>query len=142
MTSYTKAGIIVVLLALFASVGLIQHYTVTQSRMTGPEIDPAPALPGVPGELPRLVNLKTEACIHCKRMVPILAELEQEYAEAFRIYTFDVGVRPDIGRSFGTVRTLPTLIFFDQDGKEVLRYEGYMSKADILYRFESLGLTG
>ena len=142
MTSYSKAGIIVVLMALFASVGLIQHYTATQSQLTGPEVDPAPALPGVPGELPRLVNLKTENCIHCKRMIPILAELERGYGEAFHIYTFDIGVHPDIGRSFGTIRVLPTLIFFDQEGREVLRYEGYMSKADILYRFQSLGLTG
>jgi len=137
MTSYSKAGIIVVLMALFASVGLIQHYTATQSQLTGPEADPAPALPGVAG-----VNLKTENCIHCKRMVPILAELERGYGEALRIYTFDVGLRPDIGRSFGTIRALPTLIFFDHEGREVLRYEGYMSKADILHRFQSLGLIG
>ncbi len=142
MTSYTKAGILIVILALFASVGLIQHYTVTQSQLTGPEIDPGPALPGVPGDLPRLVNLKTENCIHCKRMVPVLAELKQDYGEAFRIYTFDIGVHPDIGRAYGTIRILPTLVFFDREGREVLRYEGYMSKADILYRFESLGLTG
>lgn len=141
MTSLTKAGIAFVLLALFASVALIQQYA-AQSHQYGPEVDPAPALPGVPGELPRLVNLKTDNCIHCKRMIPILAELEQDYSQDLAVFTFDVGLRPEIGRSFGTVRILPTLVFMDQTGREVYRFEGYMTKAEILQRFRSLGLLG
>ena len=140
MTSYSKVGTIVVLVALFASVGLIQHYTATQSLEFGPEVDPGPALPGMPGDLPRLVNLKTENCIHCKRMIPILTKLEQEYDAAFTIYTFDIGRRPDIGQAFGTIRILPTLVFFDPAGREVYRFEGYMSEVEILQRFRSLGL--
>ncbi|WP_052813098.1 thioredoxin family protein [Desulfonatronum thioautotrophicum] len=141
MTSYSKAGIAIVLVVLFASVALIQQYT-TQSQQFGPEVDPAPALPGVPGELPRLVNLKTENCIHCRRMIPVLAELEQDYTADLTIYTFDVGVQPEIGRSFGTIRTVPTLVFMDQAGRELYRFEGYMSKEEILHRFRSLGLVG
>lgn len=141
MTAYSKIGIAVVLVVLFASVAMIQHYT-TNSHQYGPEVDPAPALPGVPGESPRLVNLKTENCIHCKRMIPVLAELEQEYNASLTVYTFDVGVRPEIGRSFGTVRIVPTLVFMDQDGHEVYRFEGYMSKMEILERFRSFGLIG
>jgi len=139
MTSYSKVGTVVVLVTLFALVGLIQHYTAIQSLEFCPEADPGPALPGVPAELPRLVNLKTENCIHCKRMIPILAELKQEYNSAFTIYTFDIGRRPEIGRAFGTIRILPTLVFFDPAGREVYRFEGYMSKAEILQRFRSLG---
>ncbi|SDB25845.1 thioredoxin 1 [Desulfonatronum thiosulfatophilum] len=140
MTTYSKAGILVIIVALFASVALIQHYTITQSQY-GPEVDPGPALPGVAAELPRLVNLKTQNCIHCKRMVPVLRELEEQYADAFSIYTFDVGVSPEIGRSFGTIRTVPTLVFMDQSGREVYRFEGYMSKSEVLERWRSLGLS-
>ncbi|GAB6059762.1 thioredoxin family protein [Desulfonatronum parangueonense] len=141
MTTYSKAGILVVIVALFASVAMIQHYTATQSLQHAQEVDPGPALPGVAAELPRLVNLKTQNCIHCKRMVPVLRELEEQYADAFSIYTFDVGVRPEIGRSFGTIRTVPTLVFMDQSGREIFRFEGYMSKSEVLERWRSLGLT-
>lgn len=141
MTTYTKAGIIVVLLALFSSVALIQNHISSQSLQYGPEVDPGPALPGVPADLPRMINLKTEDCIHCKRMIPVLAELEKEYAGVFDIYTFDVDHRPEVGRSFGRIRSVPTLVFLDQNGQEIYRFEGYMSKAEILNRWRSLGYS-
>jgi thioredoxin 1 len=139
MTSFSKGGIAVVLIVLFASVALIQQHITTQSLEYGVDFDPAPALPGVPAQLPRLVNLKTESCIHCKRMIPVLLELQNQYAQAFTIYTFDVGTYPEIGRSFGGIRTVPTLVFFDQSGRELYRFEGYMSKSEILHRWRRLG---
>jgi thioredoxin 1 len=140
MTTNKKIGIVAVIVVLFASVALIQHQLAIQSQQYGPEVDAGPALPGVPADLPRLVNLKTQDCIHCKRMIPVLAELRDEYGQAFSIYTFDVGVRPDLGRAFGIGSTVPTLVFFDQHGREIYRFEGYMSKAEILARWERLGL--
>lgn len=141
MTSFSKFGIVSVLVILFASVALIQQHLALQSEEFGPEQDPAPALPGVPADLPRLVNLTTETCIHCKRMVPVLAELKDNFASTFSVYSFDIARNQKASRSFGTIRTLPTLIFMDQAGHELYRFEGYMSKAEILDRWERLGLT-
>lgn len=140
MTSFSKAGIVVVIVVLFAAVALIQQHLGLQSLDYGPETDPAPALPGVPAPLPRLVNLKTEACIHCKRMIPVLAELERQFADKFTVYTFDVGRNQRAGTAFGVIRTLPTLVFMDQAGQELFRFEGYLSKAEILDRWRRLGL--
>lgn len=141
MTSFSKVGIAVILVVLFASVALIQQHFAMQSVEYAPETDMAPALPGVPGPLPRLVNLKTESCIQCKRMIPILAELERQFAGKFVTYTFDIDKTPQAGMSFGTIRILPTLIFFDQAGRELYRFEGYMSKNEILERWRHLGVT-
>ncbi|HDQ39501.1 MAG TPA: thioredoxin [Desulfonatronum sp.] len=140
MTSYSKTGIVVVIVVLFAAVGLIQQHISMHSMEYGPESDPGPALPDVPSELPRLVNLKTEACIHCKRMIPVLEELQRQFTDKFTIYTFDVQRNQRAGTAFGVIRTLPTLVFMDQAGRELFRFEGYMSKAEILDRWRRLGL--
>ncbi len=141
MTTYSKAGIVFVIVVLFSAVVLIQQHLALQSLEYAPEADIGPTLPGVPAPLPRLVNLKTEACIHCRRMIPIFAELKQEYADKFTLHTFDIERTPQAGRAFGLVRTLPTLVFMDQAGQIIFRFEGYMSKAEILDRWKRLGLS-
>lgn len=141
MTTYTKAGIVFVILAFFSAVALIQQHVTQKSLEYAPEASLGPALPGVPAALPRLVNLKTEACIHCRRMIPVFAELEQEYGGIFTLHTFDIERTPQAGRAFGPVRSLPTLVFMDPAGQIIFRFEGYMSKAEILDRWKRLGLT-
>jgi thioredoxin 1 len=140
MTSFSKAGIVTVIVVLFAAVALIQQHVSTRSMEYGPEADPGPTLPGVPAKLPRLVNLKTEACIHCKRLIPVLAELEQQFSDKFTVHTFDVAHNQRAGTAFGPIRTVPTLIFMNQAGRELFRFEGYLSKAEILDRWRRLGL--
>lgn len=141
MTSFSKAGVVMVIVVLFAAVALIQHHISMQAMDVQAELDPGPVLPGVPTELPRLVNLKTEACIQCKRMVPILDELEQQYADNFTVHTFDVGRNQAAGMAFGPIRIVPTLVFMGRDGRELYRFEGYMSKAEIMDRWERLGVA-
>lgn len=141
MTSFSKAGIVFVIVVLFTAVAMIQQHLSLQSQERGLEQDPGPALPGAPADLPRLVNLTSETCLHCKRMVPVLAELEERFAAAFTVYSFDIGRNQLAGRAFGTIRILPTLIFMDQAGHELYRFEGYMSKAEILDRWERLGIS-
>jgi thioredoxin 1 len=38
------------------------------------------------------------------------------------------------------IRAIPTQIFFDKDGKEVYRHEGFLSEEEIIRRFMDMGV--
>lgn len=92
-----------------------------------------------PAGLPRMVDLGADKCIPCKEMAPILVELKKEYAGKATIDFIDVWKNPQAGEPYG-VRIIPTQIFFDRDGKEVWRHEGFLPKADIVAKLKELGV--
>lgn len=101
------------------------------------------AVPRSPGSLPRLLDLGADACIPCKKMVPVLDELEKEYQGRLEVQFLDVFKYPKLADEYG-VRTVPAQIFYGPSGKEVYRHEGFIAKADILKKWKELGvdLTG
>lgn len=92
----------------------------------------------VPGMV-TMVDLGAKKCVPCKMMAPILDELKTEYADRAAIIFIDVWVNPDAGRKFG-IRAIPTQIFFDAEGKEVGRHEGFLDKASIVKELQKLGV--
>jgi thioredoxin 1 len=90
--------------------------------------------------LPRLVDLGADKCIPCKKMAPILVKLKKEYAERMDVEFIDVWKQPDAGKAY-SVRLIPTQIFFDAEGKELFRHEGFFSEADILAKWKELGVA-
>ncbi|MBM3326503.1 MAG: thioredoxin family protein [Calditrichaeota bacterium] len=81
--------------------------------------------------LPRMVDYGAGKCIPCKKMAPILKELQSEYSGKVEVIFIDVWMDNEAGQKAG-IRLIPTQIFFDKSGKEIARHEGYMSKEDIL----------
>jgi thioredoxin 1 len=94
---------------------------------------PQPAEP-----LPRMVDLGADKCVPCKLMSPILKQLRADYAEHFEVVFIDVWKNRDAARAHG-VQVIPTQIFYDADGNELLRHQGFFSRADILGAWEELG---
>jgi thioredoxin 1 len=88
--------------------------------------------------IPRLVDLGADKCIPCKAMAPILVELREEYAGRMQVDFIDVWKDPSAGDPY-RIYAIPTQIFFDGDGKELTRHEGFISKADILATWKRLG---
>lgn len=70
-------------------------------------------------------------------MAPIMEELEKEYKDRAVIVFIDVWENPDAGREF-SIRSIPTQIFYDADGREVLRHEGYLDKVSIVAELQKL----
>ena len=68
-----------------------------------------------------------------------LGELEEEYRGKAAILFIDVWKNRDQGPKFG-IRAIPTQIFYDKDGHEVLRHEGFMDKKSIVTVLERLGV--
>ena len=91
-----------------------------------------------PKKLPRLVDLGADKCIPCKMMAPILKELAAEYKDKLQVVFLDVWKNPQEGPKY-KIRVIPTQIFFDADGKELFRHEGFFSKEDILAKWKKFG---
>jgi len=89
--------------------------------------------------LPRLVDLGAGKCIPCKRMAPILEELKKEFAGRMDVEFIDVWQKPDAGQLY-RIRIIPTQIFYDANGKELFRHEGFFGREDILDKWKELGV--
>jgi len=91
-------------------------------------------------KLPRLVDLGAKTCIPCKMMAPILEELRNEYKEKLQVEFIDVWEDRSAGDQY-RIRVIPTQIFFDPSGKELFRHVGFISKEDILTKWQELGFN-
>lgn len=92
----------------------------------------------VPGMV-TMVDLGAKKCIPCKMMAPILQELQSEYRDRAAIIFIDVWENPEAAPQF-SVRSIPTQIFYDAQGKEVTRHEGFMDKQSIVSTLTKLGV--
>ena len=95
--------------------------------------DPAEEIP-----LPRLVDLGADKCIPCKKMAPILEAMREDFAGQFDVLFIDVWKNSQAGAPY-RIRMIPTQIFFDEDGNELFRHEGFFSRDDILGKWAEFG---
>lgn len=97
------------------------------------------AVPAPTAKLPRLVDLGADRCVPCKMMKPILDEFQRDYADRFVTEFIDVWKNPDAGKQYG-IRVIPTQIFYDAEGNERFRHEGFYGKEDMLAKWRELGV--
>jgi thioredoxin 1 len=91
-------------------------------------------------KLPKLLDLGAKKCIPCKMMAPILEELTKEYAGVMDVEFIDVWLKENAEKAQKyNIQSIPTQIFFDADGKELWRHEGFISKEDIFKQWKTLG---
>jgi len=105
---------------------------------------PSPLISGDPQEVPlkgmvTMVDIGAKACIPCKMMIPVIESLSEEYEGRAAIVFIDVWKNPDETPKFG-LRAIPTQIFYDKDGNEVMRHEGYFAKEEIIKVLTKLGV--
>jgi len=114
-----------------------------QESPAAPAVAPteAAATDAAPQEqkLPRLLDLGAHKCIPCKMMAPVLDALKKECADTFTVEFIDVWENPEAGQKYG-IRVIPTQIFYDADGKELFRHEGFFGKQDILAKWREHGV--
>jgi thioredoxin 1 len=90
-------------------------------------------------KLPMLIDLGKGTCIPCKKMKPILEELEIEYKGKAIVKVIDLRYEPKEASKY-KIRLIPTQIFFDAERKEVFRHEGFMDKQSIKAKFAEMGV--
>lgn len=88
---------------------------------------------------PTVADFGARTCIPCKKMAPILAELQVELKGRGNVLFTDVWASPGLAQYY-RVQMIPTQVFFNAQGKEIKRHMGFMEKADILKELKTLGM--
>ncbi len=104
--------------------------TSTRQTRTTPEEDK---------QLPRVLDVGSDKCVACKKLAPIMAALKVECAGRAKIDFLDAWKQPE-ARTQYKIQMIPTLIFFDGDGKETARHIGFLSKEGILTKLREAGM--
>jgi thioredoxin 1 len=102
------------------------------------------AEPAVPPEVPvkgmvTMVDFGAPFCAPCKARAPFLEKLEKEYKGRAAIVVLDVGKAPEVCERFG-INELPTQVFYNKEGKEILRHTGFMKEEAIVKQLKKMGV--
>jgi thioredoxin 1 len=100
--------------------------------------------PSLPPEIPvkgmvTMVDFGAPFCAPCKAMAPFLEKLEKEYKGRAAIVVLDVGTAPEVCERFG-ITELPTQVFYNKEGKEILRRRGFMKEEAIVKQLKKMGV--
>lgn len=114
--------------------------TVGDAPADAPTPDAAAADGEAAKQLPRFVEVGADSCVPCKMMQPILDELRTQYAGKLQVDFADVWKDPALGDKY-QVRSIPTQVIYDADGREVFRHTGFWPKEDIDAKLKELGVV-
>jgi thioredoxin 1 len=88
--------------------------------------------------IPVLLDLGADKCVPCKMMAPILEEMSVTFVGQLDVRFIDVWKDGSAAREHG-VGVIPTQIFFDEQGNELFRHQGFFSREDMLRKWAELG---
>jgi len=121
---------ILIVLAAIAGVAILKN---SQKESTTP-------LPRQTQGLPRLLDLGSKGCTACTMLDPVLDELRTNYAGRLQVDFIDVWEHEEVASDYG-IEIIPVQIFFDADGQELYRHQGFISAKDVAGKFEELGVV-
>jgi thioredoxin 1 len=76
------------------------------------------------------LELGSVTCIPCKQMKPVMESIEKRYAGQVKVVFHDVWKDKRPAEQY-KIRLIPTQVFLDKNGKELLRHEGFFAEAEI-----------
>lgn len=88
------------------------------------------------------IELGSVRCIPCKKMQPVMASVEKKYGGQVEVIFYDVWEADQ--KAYATqygIKLIPTQIFLDSTGSELMRHEGYFPETEIDALLVSYGLT-
>ncbi|MGE5354015.1 MAG: TlpA family protein disulfide reductase [Acidobacteriota bacterium] len=120
--------IYILILALLA---FSMNYAQSPDRKTSSELKPRITF----------VELGSVRCIPCKQMQPVMKSVEKKYGGQIKVVFYDVWKEDQkkYGRQYG-IKLIPTQVFLDETGKEILRHEGFFAEKEIDKFLQSKGL--
>lgn len=86
-----------------------------------------------------LIELGSVKCIPCRKMQPILASIEKKYGNQIKVTFYDVCKDPAPAQKYG-ISIIPTQVFLDNKGFEIMRHEGFFPEVEIDKFLQSKGL--
>ncbi len=85
-----------------------------------------------------LVEFYSDSCVPCKRMSPLLAQLDED--GIIPVYKVNIVHSRELAVQY-EVQSTPTLIVFE-NGREVARNHGYLNKAKLHAFLQEAGAAG
>jgi len=82
------------------------------------------------GDIPVLVDFNATWCGPCKKLKPVLAEIEKEYVGKIKVVAIDVDENKSLAESM-KVTNIPLLIYYKK-GKVEMNIEGFADKARLV----------
>src|SRR5664279_5528357 len=87
------------------------------------------------------IELGSVNCIPCKAMQPVMKSVEKKYGGQLKVIFYDVWKNDQ--KQYASqykIKLIPTQVFFDGKGKEIMRHEGFLAEVEIDKFLKSKGL--
>jgi len=104
-----------------------------------PALDPAGLSQALKSGKWSIIEFGGPTCVPCKRMQPILAELQQQFGPRALVRNFYVAEHPKAANAH-RVMVMPTQVVFDASGREVVRHMGFWPREEFLAALAKAGL--
>lgn len=87
------------------------------------------------------IELGSVNCIPCKQMQPVMKSVEKKYGSQLKVVFYDVWKEDQkkYSRQYG-IKLIPTQVFLDENGKEIMRHVGFFAEKEIDKFLQSKGL--
>jgi thioredoxin 1 len=88
------------------------------------------------------VELGSVNCVPCKAMQPVMKAIEKKYGDQIEVVFYDVWQEDQkkYAREY-KIKLIPTQIFLDENGNEILRHEGFFPEQEIDAFLQKQGLS-
>ncbi len=121
---------------------------IKQDRLKGLAAKPAEFATNTEEELslalksgrPVLVDFGSNSCIPCRQLRPILQDIKKELAGKLEVLIIDIYKHQALAGQY-RIQVMPTLVFFDSTGKEVVRRQGFMPKTALMEELKKVGIS-
>ncbi|MBP5325202.1 MAG: conjugal transfer protein TraF [Pseudobutyrivibrio sp.] len=80
-------------------------------------------------QIPVLVDFYSDSCVACKKLAPVLCELEEDYEGKLNIFKVNTNYDAELAKEFNVLSN-PTLVLF-KDGKDVDKQIGAKDYDDL-----------
>jgi len=84
-----------------------------------------------------MVDVGSTTCIPCKMMEPVMKNLRHDYMDRAAIIFVNINKDDSAARTF-KIRAIPTQIFYDQNGVEKWRHEGFLNQETCVQKIDEL----
>lgn len=87
-------------------------------------------------ELPVLVDFYSDSCVPCKRMSPVIGDVEDENEGRLNVYKVNINFDGEISEQY-EVMSVPTVVLFNK-GEEIGRQVGLQKKDELIKWIDEL----